>query len=275
MSRFERDTAIERIADGHYRATVDPGWAVIDGAAPNGGYLMALAARAMRDGHGHPDPATLTAHFLSPPTPGEVELDVEVVRAGRRHTTVAAQLRQDGRERVRLLGTFGDLAAADGLTHLDRPPLDLPPIEDCIDATTRGVEVAEAGGYPAPPILERFDHRQPEALVGWAQGRPTGRGETGGYLRWRDGAPMDTLGLLTVADCYPPAVFNLDGSSLGWVPTLELTVQVRGRPAPDGYLASRFATTAITGGYLEEDGEIRDSDGRLVALSRQLALTAR
>lgn len=91
----------------------------------------------------------------------------------------------------------------------------------------------------------------------------------------RDGAAMDTLGVLVVADCYPPAVFDLDGASVGWVPTLELTVQIRRRPEPDGYLASRFTTTAVTDGYLEEDGDIRAADGSLVALSRQLALAAR
>jgi hypothetical protein len=69
-------------------------------------------------------------------------------------------------------------------------------------------------------------------------------------------------------------VFNTGDSTLGWVPTIELTVQVRKRPAP-GYLATRFVTEAVTRGYLEEDGEVWDADGELVVLSRQLALVAR
>jgi hypothetical protein len=111
-------------------------------------------------------------------------------------------------------------------------------------------------------------------MMNWAEGQPLGRGEMGGYLRWADGAPMDTLGLLVVADCYPPSVFNMGDSKLGWVPTIELTVQVR-KPPADGYLATRFTTEAITNGYLEEDGEVWDADGDLVVLSRQLALVAR
>ncbi len=276
-SRFERDTAIEPIEpidELRFTGTVDPGWAVIPGAAPNGGYLMALGARAMRATVTHPDPVTLTAHFLKPPEPGEVSIDVEVVRTGRRHSTVAARIEQDGRERVRLLGAFGDLSAADGPTRLDRHPLNLPPVDDCVDATTQGVRRAQEGGYPAPPILERFDHRWPPALAGWAEGRPAGRGEMGGYIRWADEAVMDTLGLLVIADCYPPAVFNTGDANLGWVPTIELTVQIRKRPAP-GYLATRFTTAAITTGYLEEDGEVWDADGDLVVLSRQLALASR
>jgi len=273
-NRFERDTAVERLGTGRYRGTVDPGWAVIEGAAPNGGYVLALAARAMRDALPHPDPVTVTAHFLAPPEPGPVDIEVELVRGGRRHSTVAAKLLQGGRERTRLLGTFADLGAADGPTRLDRPGLELPPRDDCVDATSRSLERAKDGAYPAPPILLRFDHRMPTEMMGWAEGRPLGRGEMGGYLRWADGAPMDTLGLLVVADCYPPPVFNMGDSRLGWVPTIELTVQIRKRPA-DGYLATRFTTEAITNGYLEEDGEVWDADGDLVALSRQLALVAR
>jgi hypothetical protein len=274
VSRFERDTAVEDLGNGRYRGAIDPGWAVIDGAAPNGGYVLALAARAMRDALPHPDPVTITAHFLAPPGAGPVDIEVEVIRTGRRHSTVAAKLVQAGQERTRLLGTFADLGDAAGPTRLDRPALDLPPLSDCVDATRRSVQRAAESAYPAPPILTRFDHRMPAAMLGWAEGRPLGRGVMGGYLRWADQAPMDTLGLLVVADCYPPPVFNMGDSRLGWVPTIELTVQVRKRPA-EGYLATRFTTEAITNGYLEEDGEVWDAQGDLVVLSRQLALAAR
>jgi acyl-CoA thioesterase len=53
--------------------------------------------------------------------------------------------------------------------------------------------------------------------------------------------------------------------------TIELTVHVRARPAP-GWLACRSYTRFVTGGYHEEDFEVWDSAGTLVAQSRQLAL---
>jgi acyl-CoA thioesterase len=272
--RFERDTAVERVDDRLYRGEVDPGWAVVDGAAPNGGYLLAIAARAMRAPIDHPDPVTITGHFLAPPEPGDVDVEVEVVRAGRRHSTVAASLRQDGREMVRLLGAFGDLARADGMTRVDRLPPSLPPVDSCERFSERTIERAESRGKNPPPILLRFDHRTPPGMMGWAEGAPTGKGEMGGWIRWADEAEMDTIGLLAVSDAYPPAVFNSGEGSYGWVPTIELTVQVRKRPAP-GWLATRFTTEAVTAGYLEEDGEVWDADGDLVVLSRQLALAAR
>jgi hypothetical protein len=275
QGRFARDTAVERLEEGRYGGRIDAGWAVIDGAAPSGGYLMALAARAMRDPvPQHPDPVTLTAHFLAPPVAGDVEVEVEVLRRGRRHSTVAATLRQGGDDKVELLGAFGDLTHAEGPTRVDRRPPDLPPLTACVDFTSESRTRAEAGGFPPPPIAVRFDHRMPAEVLGWTQGTPSGRGHIGGYLRWADGAPMDTLGLLVVADCYPPAVFDSGIGDLGWIPTIELTVQVRKRPAP-GYLAGWFTTESVTAGYLEEDGEVWDADGDLVVLSRQLALAAR
>jgi hypothetical protein len=99
--RFDADTAVTRAGDGRYRGVVDPGWAVIDGAAPNGGYLLAIASRAMRDPVPHPDPVSLTAHFLTPAVPGAILVDVEVVRSGRRHATVAARMLQHGRASCR------------------------------------------------------------------------------------------------------------------------------------------------------------------------------
>jgi acyl-CoA thioesterase len=277
QSRFERDTAVERVDEHRYRGSIDPGWAVIEGAAANGGYVMALAARAMRSSVPHPDPVTLTAHFLAPPDPGPVDIDVEVVRSGGRHSTVAGRLTQDGRERTRLLGTFTDLGPihGDDDARMDRRPPAYPPIEGCLDFTSLAIETEERGGTPAPPIVRRFDHRVPAELAGWAEGKPLGRGHVGGYVRWRDHTPMDTLGLVAVSDCYPPAVFNTGDSGFGWVPTIELTVQIRRRPA-EGYLVTRLTTEAVTaGGYLEEDGEFWDANGRLVALSRQLALAPR
>jgi acyl-CoA thioesterase len=277
MERFARDTAVEALSEGRFRGRIDPGWSVVDGMAPNGGYVMALAARAMRHGLPHPDPVTLTAHFLSPPEPGPIEIEVEVVRAGGRHTTVAGRLVQGGTERARLLGAFGDLARATGPTRVDLTPPAYPPVEACVDVTSAAVAAARDGRLPSFPIQERFDHRQPRELAAWALGQPTGRGEMGGYLRFADAAEgdaFDTLGLLVVADCFAPAVFNTAPGVSSWVPTIELTVQVRARPAP-GYLAAAFTTQAITDGYLEEDGRIWDADGRLVALSRQLALAPR
>jgi acyl-CoA thioesterase len=55
------------------------------------------------------------------------------------------------------------------------------------------------------------------------------------------------------------------------VPTIELTVHVRRRPAP-GWMLGQFRTLDLIDGRLIEDGVLWDSAGNLVAQSRQLAL---
>ena len=72
-----------------------------------------------------------------------------------------------------------------------------------------------------------------------------------------------------VVDALPPVTFDL--GLPGWAPTLELTAHVRARPAP-GWAIVRHATRNISGGQFEEDCEVWDSEGHLVAMSRQLAL---
>lgn len=266
VGRFLADTAVESVGDGRFRAEVDAGWAVIDGAAPNGGYMLAIVARAMAAAGGMPDPLSVTGHFLAPCAPGPVEVACDVVRAGRRHATVSASLLQDGRVMTQALGVFGDLDAAGGPSLDRRDPSPIPAIDDCAGPFADRADV--------PPIAHRIDLRAAPGVMGWATGAPTGDGMVGGWARWADGAPMDTFGLLVLADAFPPAVFNLNGLEVGWAPTIELTVQVRGRPQGD-WQSSWFTTRSVTAGYLEEDGEVRDADGRLLALSRQLALVPR
>ena len=97
-------------------------------------------------------------------------------------------------------------------------------------------------------------------------------GAIAGWFRFADGREPDPLALLTVCDVLPPVTFDL--GMPGWAPTLELTVHVRAHPAP-GWLKVRHATRNLAGGMFEEDCEIWDSAGRLVAQSRQLALLPR
>ena len=66
-----------------------------------------------------------------------------------------------------------------------------------------------------------------------------------------DGRPIDTLALLMVCDAFPLAVFHLDMPP-GWVPTVELTVHVRGVPAP-GPVSCVFRSQFVQGGCFNED----------------------
>ena len=113
---------------------------------------------------------------------------------------------------------------------------------------------------------------------GYRDGVPTGRAEIRGWFTFSDAPPadqrIDVFGLLQAVDAFAPVCFNLPGIPVGWAPTLELTVHVRGVPGP-GPLRCRFSNRFVQDGLFEEDGEVWDSSGRLVAQSRQLALIPR
>lgn len=250
------------MGDGRWHGEVSPRWSI--GQYPNGGYILAIGLAAVRATLPHPDPVAVSAHFLSPTEHGLVDVEVEPVRAGRAHSTAAARLLQGGTERARLLATYGDLAAARGPTVVIASPPLLPPPEECTGQEATGP--LPSGLDPA--IRRRFDLRLDPATSGWFAGAPSGRGELRGWLRFADGREPDTAALPLLVDALPPAVFDL--ATGGWVPTIEISVYVRGRPAP-GWLACRTATRFLMDGYLEEDAELWDSRGRMVAQSRQLA----
>lgn len=258
MTSFERATVVG--ADG--AATVHDGWDIFGNA--NGGYLMALAARGMLQAAGRRHPVSVTAHYLSPGRTGPAQLDTTVVKQGRRFATVTAQLRHEARPILQLVGAFGDLADAQSFEHHAVAPPDLLPFDECVRRTS-------ADDPAVPALQDRFEVRLDPRDTGFARGAPSGDARIAGWFRFHDDDRVDPLALLMVCDAFPPAVFNLDMPP-GWVPTVELTVHVRAVPAP-GPLMCVFRTHFVGSGFLNEDGEVWDSTGRLVAQSRQLGLT--
>lgn len=266
-SEFDAATALDDDGSGRLTGHVQPGWDIAGNA--NGGYLLALAGAGLRRLAGRPDPVTITAHYLAPAPAGPIEVTGEVAKEGRRFTTVAGSLRSrqgERREILRVVATFGDLAGAHADQQLlDGGPPELPDPDVCTrHAVIDGTDIV---------LMKHLDVRLRPDDAGFARNRRSGRAEMQGWLGFADGRPFDTLALLLASDAFPPAVLNLDIPQ-GWVPTVELTVHVRAVPAP-GMLRCRFSTRFVQGGFLEEDGEVWDERGVLVAQCRQLALAPR
>ncbi|WP_314177266.1 thioesterase family protein [Streptomyces winkii] len=266
LSEFDRDTSVRLREPGVHDTNLSPGWAI--GHALNGGYLLATVARALGETLPHPDPFSITAHYLSATAHGPAVVRSEVARTGRTLSTGSAALFQtgaDGREveRIRVLASYGDLDAVSGDVRTSARPPAMPPREQCF-STRDNPSGADAG----PEIGKRLDLRLDPATCGWAVGAPSGRGEMRAWFGLADGRDADPLSLLLAVDALPPTAFEL--GLTGWVPTVELTVHVRARPAP-GPLRVSVTTVNLAGGYLEEDVEIWDTADRLVAQSRQLA----
>ena len=255
-----------------YAAELGAGWQI--GSGINGGMLLATMGNALRStlsGSGHVDPVTVSGYYLSASRPGPATVRTELLRSGRSMSTGQASLvqSQDGVEveRIRALATYGDLAGLpDGVRTTAKPPV-LPPPDECVSTADAPPSFMEQAG-----LLERLDLRLDPACVGWAVGKPSGRGLIQGWLRMADPREPDPLLLLLAADALPPVTFDL--GQFGWTPTLELTVHVRAVPAP-GWLRVVHSTRNVAGGLLEEDAEVWDSADRLVAQSRQLARAPR
>ncbi|MFF9510805.1 thioesterase family protein [Streptomyces sp. NPDC014724] len=269
-SEFDRDTAVTLREEGVYDAELSAGWTIIH--AVNGGYLLAMLGRALGEALPHPDPFSVSAHYLTASVPGPAVIRTQTVRTGRTLSTGQASLfqyAQDGTEveRIRVIATYGDLGALSDEVRTSAKPPAIPPLEHCL---------GPADGPAAIPgssaITERLDIKLDPATVGWAVGAPSGKGEMRGWFGLADGRDADPLSLLLTVDALPPTSFEL--GLKGWTPTVELTTHIRCRPAP-GPLRVSITTRNLAGGYLEEDADVWDSAERLVAQSRQLARAPR
>lgn len=257
MSKFARDTQVRRIDEHIWEGSFSPDWSI--GQAPNGGYAMALGARALAAVLPHPDPMTVTAYYLARPASGPVRCEVEVLRVGKGTSTGMVRMVQGGETMIQLIGTYTDLDRIRGVNHCEVPIPAMPDFAACIDTP-----VADN-----VPLRKQLVQRMTPANVRALEGTPDGSARWLGWTEFADGGPIDVFGLLLFSDAMPPPAFALYGPE-GWVPTLDLSVQIHARPAP-GPLRCKFETQLITQGTLNEDGWLWDSRGRLVALARQTA----
>lgn len=252
-TEFDTDTALVR-GEGGWHGTVTDRWSIRPGHA-NGGYIASFLIRAMVNESPQPDPLTMTTHYLErPAVDAPVLATVEVLREGRSHAFLQSRLVQEDRAIAVALATFG--RRRDGGPEMAAPMPDVPGVDEAT---------------PQPPMFDmsfrdRFDTRFPPVYAPsrWTRGGPA---ETGAWTRLVD-RRLDDLAVPLFMDAFVPAIF---ASFLGGMaPTIELTVHWRGRPTAEwhfGLFRSRF----LTGGYVEEDGELWGDDGVLVAQSRQLA----
>jgi acyl-CoA thioesterase len=242
------------------------------GNAVNGGVVMAAALTALGQHLSHDpaettphiDPVVVSAYFMTASLPGEFTVSSEVMRTGRLLSTGEVSVAQDvdGQqvERMRAIASFGNLDDVDA-SRQSKPP-DMPPPGECLSSDQAPPQFLAHSRF-----LDRVDLRLDPATAGWAVGKPSLQGHIRGWLRLRDHREPDTTLLAWALDAFPPVAFDL--GLYGWTPTLEFTGHIRRRPAP-GWLRVALSTENYAGGMLEEDARIWDSDGNLVAQSRQL-----
>lgn len=284
MTKFERATAVRPIAPGRFVAGVDPGWGIPVG--PNGGYVAAIVVRALEaqlNPSGDRRLRSLTCHYLRPPSVGPIELDVQLVRSGRRFSTGQLTAHQDGKEVLVALSSFGspDLPTTTAWSAL---------APDVHPAPTRDAGVASPDEYRPQEgrwlshvdglgtlterlrFAPRFGSGRPFAGAGVT---PAGGPQTGGWLLLAEPQPIDAAYAVLCADAWWPPAFETFTKPV-FAPTIELTIHIRADIPPEGLpdqpVLGRYSSRASIGGLVDEDGELFLADGTLLAQSRQLAL---
>jgi acyl-CoA thioesterase len=279
---FVQATTPRPVGDGRYEADLDDGWNLRP--LPQGGIVTALAVRAMELELRSDEqrPRTLHTTYAAQVADGRLEIDVEILRAGRSMSQARAEVRTAGSARGHLTTcVFG--ATRDGFDFTElRPPDDIPPPESCPSFREPPPEGAEA----FEPMAFWNDRVEGRVIFGhppWDDYVPD-RAERIVWYRFDeppllDDGRLDPLGLVVLADTMPGAVGERVGPSdrMWFAPSIDLTVHLlddcrspwvlghnRARHAGDGYASADMA--------LWDCGPDGRSQPRLVAYATQLFL---
>jgi len=256
MHQFDRDVLVTPLRSKCYSRPVTANWSI--NGVPNGGYLLAIMANAMLQHNQKATTAILTANYLNRCEPGDATVLVDKMSTSRQFDRSQATLIQNGEEKIRAFGTFA-IEKIEGL------------LDSCEDKSLEITELENCVPVPAMPNYTLFDQLDvilDPISAGWLSGNLSDRSESKGWIRFKNERPFDFLSILLIADSFPPAVLSTQGPA--WVPSLEFSVNIRSIPKTK-LLKCLFRTRFITCGMLEEDGEIWDQNGELVAISRQIA----
>jgi acyl-CoA thioesterase II len=267
MGDFELDTRPRRETGGtgRYRAVLSEDWRIW---GPNGGYVAAIALRAVGMEAAIARPSSFHGHFLSVGRFAEVELVVEPLRSGRRAESFRVRMVQDGK--VLLEGLVRTAAPGPGLEH-DAATAPRAPAPDGL----RNVEQlrAEHGLEDTPrhafwqnlesrPIWpERFgEGPRPRAPLWreWYRFRPRETFDD----PWTDAGRL----LLLIDTLSWPAAAQPHGHEHGYTaPNLDVTAWFH-RSAPDAaWLLADHACDVARGGLMGTTARIWSPDGALLA----------
>ncbi len=258
MHLFDNDISLIEVKPGCFNCEISDNW-LINGNS-NGGYLMAIIANGLQKKSSKNSISIQTASFLSPVAPGKAELVIEEIGSSRNFHRLQARLLQDGSEKVRSMGTFVDKnAETNSVKIFETGEPDLSPVEEC-------TSFPEIPGYS---LFNNIDVKLDPSCAGLLEGKLSDISEFRGWIKFKEDRIFDELSLVLFLDSFPPPVLASQGL-VAWVPTIELSLNIRSLPKTK-WLKSIFRSRFISNGIVEEDGEIWDGTGELVAISRQIS----
>jgi acyl-CoA thioesterase len=269
MNQFEQFQAaldLTKVSDTVFSFTPDPKYFV--GNTPHGGYLLALMNKAMTEVLPHPSAINSNIYYLDRTEPEPAELHIEILRTSRGSSMGQVKLIQNNKITCLYSSLCSDFQYMKGHSGLETP---LPEIINSVeqdDFKVMNYENFKLGSTPS--FIQQLNMSVHPDHAWWDREISTDAAEArcSAYLELQGGV-ADTFVLSYLADILPPVVQNKYGP-LGWVPTLTLTCNIRQLPKTNLLFIDGIAKD-ISNGYFEQDCNIWDMSGNLVATSRQLA----
>jgi acyl-CoA thioesterase len=257
MHQFDQDILFKLAEPFSFSGHITENWSI--NGIPNGGYLIASLAKAMLYHSEMKSTPIITANFLNRCEPGDAEVMIEKMSASKQFKRFQARLNQKGEQKIRAFGTFADENRECLFERCEASAPEIAELEKCVPVPA----------FPNYSFFSQMDVRLDPICTGWMSGKLSDTSESKGWIKFKKDRPFDVLAILLIADAFPPAVISSLGM-VAWVPTIELSVNIRKIPTTD-WLKCSFRTRFVTCGLLEEDGVIWDQEGELIAISRQIA----
>lgn len=256
-SDLEHATRVEA-KNGGYVAQLSKDWEVW---GPNGGYLATFALRAAGMVAEIQQPASFYCHFLSSPAFAAVELDVRVLKRGRRAESFAVEMTQAGKPIMyALVKTAAD---APGYSHQHPEAPEAPPPEGLKNYE----ELVPAGKRPPFRFWDNVERRpivqamtdEPSAPVvrQWTRFRPRACFEDPFVDAARALVLLDTYGF--------PAAYQRYRSMGYLAPNLDTSAWFHHFSPTCEWLLIDHECSVADRGLMGVSGNVWDTGGRLLA----------
>jgi acyl-CoA thioesterase len=266
FEQFQSALNLTKVSDTVFSFTPDSRYFV--GNTPHGGYLLALMNKAITLVFPHPSAINSNVYYLDRTEPEPAELHVEILRTSRGSSMGQVKLIQNKKITCLYSSLCSDFEYMKGHSGLGTP---MPEIIHSIEQDDFKVMSYENLGLGSTPsFIKQLNMSVHPDHAWWDRDISIDAAEArcSAYLELQGGV-ADTFVLSYLADILPPVVQNKYGS-LGWIPTLALTCNIRQLPQTNLLFIDGLAKD-ISNGYFEQDCYIWDMNGNLVATSRQLA----
>lgn len=253
---FDALTSVTHHTPERATANLPERW--LQGRGLFGGIVAATLTRALEGLAPDRPLRSLAMEIAAPVEPGEVDLQLEILRAGSAVTTASVRLLQQGELRAHAVGVLGRTRMTDRDGVDVKPPSPTP---------WREVEVVPVQAPFGPEFSQFFEYR-PTGPLPMSGDLPI----VEGWVRPRNpGTARDAAYVAACIDAFWPAHLSRE-SQLRPMATVAFTFQPRPHfegldpEAPHFYRARVLATD---GGYSVETRELWGEDGRLLGLNQQ------